>query len=553
MRRPAATLFAIAAFVVFLPSAEVAAQTQPEPSKVQQPKVDESEASDDFDFGEDDKDDKAPRKTDTANEADDEFDFGEEESGQKRAATPVAKPLPPEEPGPFARSAFSLTGFLRTEWGLWVERFTDDAYNNNPFAKARQSLDLAFRYKWKALRVQLTGHLEYDFAYLYQRETYDNATLEAYEWLVNTREALIGYSAGNFEITVGRQIVAWGQGEMFSPIDVVNPRDQREPGLSDLDDIRQPVLATRLAFFPGNHRIELMVVHESNFGLRSPPLGPFSALESFMETEMTAMLNAMGLPLALKDALLAKQWSYAHRQGGFSTHSQQVFFRWVYKGEGVDLGACVASLLDQQGVIGIDANAFLNPDPNAPVVIELDHKRYQMLGTYGAYPFSNFVLKWEVSADLEKPVNTQIEGNQLALAVERTHVLNTMVGLTWTGVENFVLGLEIWKPWVLLPPENTMLFDLNAPYFGLRASYTLLDERLQLTLVATLVGPSIQDGEVDILGFLARLEAQYEIIDALHITAGYVTYWPGHRFGPFLGFDKHDRFFAQLRWDFQIL
>jgi hypothetical protein len=483
---------------------------------------------------------------------DDDFDFGEEET-KAETQTPKTPPAPAISSGPFSRSAFSLTGFLRTEWGLWVERFTDDAYDRNPFAKGRQNLDLSFRYKWKNLRIQLTGHVEYDFAYLFQRDTYDEATLESYEWLFNSREALIAYSPANFEITVGRQIVAWGEGDMFSPIDVVNPRDQREPGLSDLDDIRQPIFATRLAWFPGDHRFELMVAHESNFGLRSPPLGPFSALQSYMDSEMTAMLASMGLPAGLKDILLAKQWSYAHKQGSFSTHSQQVYFRWVYKGEGIDLGACVASLLDQQGVISIDPTAFTNPDPNAPIIIELDHKRYQMLGTYGAFPFGNFVLKWEVSADLEKPLNTQPEGGQLALAVERTHMLNTMVGLTWTGVDDLLLSLEIWKPWVLMPPKNTMLFDMNAPYFGLRASYTLLDERLQLSLVASLAGPSIKDGEVDVLGFLARVEAQYEIMDALHVTAGYVTYWPGERFGPFLGFDKHDRFFARLRWDFQIL
>ncbi|MDP6945441.1 MAG: hypothetical protein QF464_14935, partial [Myxococcota bacterium] len=90
--------------------------------------------------------------------------------------------------------------------------------------------------------------------------SYDTATLETYEWLVNTREVQLAASLGDFEVTVGRQIVAWGEGDMLSPIDVVNPRDMREPGQSDLADVRLPVLASRVGYFTGAHRFELMIV-----------------------------------------------------------------------------------------------------------------------------------------------------------------------------------------------------------------------------------------------------------------------------------------------------
>ncbi len=192
--------------------------------------------------------------------ADDAFSFGEEDN-QDSPAAPVTKPPPP--------SAWSLTGFLRSDWALWTERL-----DSTPLAKGRQSVDLALGFKKGIVRVLLTLHGEYDLAYLVDRGSHDEPTREAYEWQVNTREALVALSLGEFELTLGRQIVAWGEGDALSPLDVVNPRDMREPGLADLDDIRLPVLASRVGWFRGPHRVEVMMIHESDFGYRPSPTHP---------------------------------------------------------------------------------------------------------------------------------------------------------------------------------------------------------------------------------------------------------------------------------------
>ena len=98
--------------------------------------------------------------------------------------------------------SFWLTGFLRSDWALWAERFEE-----NPLAKGRQSLDLLTGFSWRFLKLDVAVHAEYDVAYLVERDSYDDATLEAYEGLVNTREVQLAASLGDFELTVGRQIV----------------------------------------------------------------------------------------------------------------------------------------------------------------------------------------------------------------------------------------------------------------------------------------------------------------------------------------------------------
>ena len=42
---------------------------------------------------------------------------------------------------------------------------------------------------------------------------------------------------------------------------------------------------------------------------------------------------------------------------------------------------------------------------------------------------------------------------------------------------------------------------------------------------------------------------QVEVSEGAHLTAGYIAFRPGPSLGPMAGWDRHDRAFAQLRWD----
>ncbi len=287
----------------------------------------------------------------------------------------------PEIEAQAAPSPWSLRGFLRSDWAFWTERM-----RTNPNAKRRQNLDLELRYKRGILRAVLAGHAEVDLAYLVDRGRYDRATLDTYEWQAINREAFVAVSLGPAEITLGSQIVAWGEGDMVSPLDVVNPRDNREPGLADLEDLRMPVLATRVGVFPGNHRLELMVVHESFMGWLSPPFGPFSPLPALVPSEPPP-----GLQLDLDFA--ARGVRYDHVQPRLSLRQQQGFLRWVYKGPALDLGLYAATVLDKQGVVILPTLQELLG--SGPLVVRLDHRRYWLAGSSGAVPVSSFVLKWE--------------------------------------------------------------------------------------------------------------------------------------------------------------
>ncbi len=499
----------------------------------------------------------APARADAAPpataESDDEAGFGDDDGFADMPAdvTPV-KVAPP--------SPWSLTGFLRSDQGVWLNRLgaapAGDGLSlpggdDNPFAKARQSADLTLAYKHGRWRAQVALHGEVDAAYLYRADDYDDATKDSYRQLWQVRETFVAAAFGPLEVTVGRQIVAWGEGDGMSVVDVVNPRDNREPGLADLDDIRVPVLATRVGWFTttarGDHRVEAMVVHETCntlwretcFGLRTPPMGPFSPLP--------ALFAAPGSPAPVGALLSSKTLRFEHGQTALALAHQQLLLRWVYKGAGVDLGAYAASVLDQQGVItGLDLAALTNPDAST-VALPLAHLRYEVLGTSGAMTAGSALIKWELAYKRRRPFNT---GDTTALppqiSYRRSDTVEAMGSLTWRGLSDTVLGLEASKVWLLDKP-NDLLFPADAPSLSLRAQHTTWSERLHITAVGVAFGLQAQ------YGWLARGDVTWDIRDALSLSLSAVTYQPGDEFGPFSGLDRHDRLGVRLRWAFSAL
>ena len=457
------------------------------------------------------------------NDFDDGFDddFGElEEIGED-----IDKPLP-----------VSLTGTLRSDWGLWTERFDE-----NFFAKGRQNLDLEFSGRFDFFQFKAQLHGEYDFAYLNDRSAWDEPTLDAYEWQALTRDLFVAFSLGPVELTLGRQIVAWGEGDALSPLDVPNARDLREPGLADLDDIRMAALATRVGLFLGDHRLEAMVFHEAEFGLRSPPFGPFGAFGEVIASDPRAATLLGG-----------KSFDWAHKQDRFSAEAQQPLGRWIYKGPGVDLGLYGAWILDKQGVIlfpdfANDPAALSGFITASHVDLEIDHRPYAVTGTSGAWSVDSWLFKWELGAQINRSFNI----GDTAAAVPDVRVtegtlFDAMLGVTYNGITDLVLGLEFSKSTFLERPDE-LLFPVDEPMFAFRATWQALSERLKLLFVVSTIGVT---ADIDVL---LRGEVSYNVFDTIVLALGYVSYLPGEDLGFISGFEEHDRLFFKARWDFTLL
>ena len=447
-------------------------------------------------------------------EADDAFDLGVDD-------LTVAE----QQPVQTSNIKLSLRGFVRSEWHLWSERF-----DSNPWAKGRQNLDLVLTAQRSVFQFKAELHGEYDLAYLHQRDDYDQATLRAYEFQFLTRDLLLAISLGPWEITLGRQIVAWGEGDTLSPLDVVSPRDLREPGLADLEDIRLPVLASRIGLFIGNHRFEAMWVHEFYPGLRSPPLGPLSPFPSVLAPEQEPTLLAS-----------ARQADFADKQNRFGLAAQQLYLRWVYKGPGIDLGAYAAYLRDRSGVL-----TAVTLDDEA-LDLALDHRAYGVLGNSGAWSSGPLVFKWEFAFQLSRPFNAGVPSlPALGFPLERATLVDLMGGTTWTPIADLQLSFELGKSTFIDKPK-ALLFPVDQPQLVLRLNWTTLRDRLNAIAVASVIG---LDSDFDVL---LRAELNYNAISTLDVGIGYAMFFPGDDASPISGFKRHDRLILKLRWDFTLL
>lgn len=459
-------------------------------------------------------------------------------------------PVPDAAPPPPPRS-WSLGGFARYDLGLWsrgglpdLALAPDHPARRSAFAKQRASLDLAFRWSDGPWRARAEVHGEYDLAYLSDRERFDEPTLETYEARIIGGETWLAVTLGDVDLTVGRQIVVWGEGDVLSPLDVVSPRDLREPGLADLDDLRLAVLGLRAAWFVGDHRLELLAVPEAYFGERPPPLGVFSPLRAVVLRD----------PLA-RSVLGPKTVRYRSLQERFDPTQTGAFARWVYKGPGLDLGLYAASPLDHQGAVRLPPPASFTDDP---ITIELDHRRYWLLGHSGATPLGAWLLKWELVGTLDKLYNTGDPAAELnaadlindpdaLLGVASASLISGMFGLTYAGIPDTTLGLEA-QAGVFVDGPDDILFPADVPTLSVRATHLAMRQTLTLLGTATVFGLTAERG------WLVRVEAAHDFADGFSASVGYVHFGAGDddAFGPFYGLEQNDRVYGRLRWDFQL-
>ncbi len=469
-----------------------------------------------FDFG--DEAPAVPPAEGPATTGDQAFDFGDTTS------TPAVLSAP--------GYTLSLTGFFRSDAGLWVERLRDE-----PLAKARQSLDLVGAWRWGRWSAGLATHAEYDLATHVDARRLDGATIDAYRGLIDLRRAWLGVELGDLAVTTGLQVLNWGEGDALSLVDVTNPKDLREPGLADLNDLRLPALMTRLGLYQGAHRVELLWIHEGFYGYRTPPLGPFSPLPALLS-------NATGLDIAA--LLRGRELAWHHAPPRFSWEAQQWLGRWAWRGSGLDLALLGGLALDLQGVVGLPAQEALAA--GGDLGIPLEHRRFGLVATTGALPLDSFILRWELAAGLARPFNTTDPGASplAAVSVARSDTVGGMLGVAWSGLADTLVAVEVAQT-VPLRGGLDFLIPPDLPQVAVRVSHRALREQLRLLAVVTSFGLAAE------LGWVARVDADWRVRDGLEVGLGYIHYGPGDRAGPIAGLERHDRVSFRLRWDFSLL
>jgi len=152
--------------------------------------------------------------------------------------------------------------------------YGDDAPHDN-FSSLKSSLLLDYEHKFdNGFKVKTNAKAYYDAIYsLRGREKYSKDELDELESEVELFDAYVeGSLANNLDMKLGRQVVVWGRSDTIRITDILNPLDNRRPGMVDIEDLRLPVAMAKFDYFVGDWRVTPMAILEQRFS-KNPPAG----------------------------------------------------------------------------------------------------------------------------------------------------------------------------------------------------------------------------------------------------------------------------------------
>ncbi|HEX5657909.1 MAG TPA: hypothetical protein VFX59_11975 [Polyangiales bacterium] len=447
------------------------------------------------------------------------------------------------ESAPSSRTYPRFDARFRDRRGVWL-RDGDFARNESRIAQARSSLDLSVSYAPSFHVGDTEGSFhavvgwrgEYDMAYRLQRDSAQRELIDSQAYRFIGQESYLALRIGGFELKGGRLIMPLGTGEVISSLDLLNPRDLRQPALVDNENMRIAVLASRASITTGNHSLEALVVHESYFGLLPPVLGRFSPLRKLL------------LEDAGSDRTGEFDWHTKHHPDRLDPGGTQAIGHYGFTGSGLDLDLYVGSALDQFGVSRRPAaSAFERRD----ITLEIYHPRFTLIATSGAFTAGSFLLRWELGAQLGRSqLLRRTDSPVLLTEVEKLSQINGLLGLTYFGIPNGVMGVEVMQSGVIDNPERKkddprqLLLPVEATNIAYRYAQQLWDERISLELVALVIGVAPFNGAI------VRGDVGYKFRDGVSLHLIYAHYQDSDDFGLLYGFGKNDRLDASFLYAF---
>lgn len=419
--------------------------------------------------------------------------------------------------------------------------------------RARAGVNLEGRLSdaWR-LRLDLTGWQ--DVAYALRDADYTTEVISAYERDAQVQDAWIaGRLATAWDIKLGRQVAVWGFADNLRVLDVLNPLDNLEPGLADVEDLRRPVGMLRLDHFRGVWQISGFVVPEQRFS-RHPPYG--SDFYPLTDSEGNALRYRSEQPESLEN--LSGALALVGRFSGWDL-SFNLSRHWH----------------DEPW---LDASAFDSSDPNASQedfeqAAVLRHSPVTLAGfgvqlTRGSWLFKQeaaWLHELELTSSSELDTGLPLlgdlplvgdllpapgDGQILPTGGRRVGRLDLLLGLEYFGLAGSSIALESSARRIIDYAED-LAWSGYLEWRGetaLRLTRDFLNERLRLHLIGLLLH---RDGQIwDASGgALYRLQLEYDLGRGLIASGGVVLYDGGEQL-PFNVMARNDRAFSELRWSF---
>ena len=436
-----------------------------------------------------------------AEEKDDFLEGFDEDASEKAVEKEEAEEKP---------STWSLDGELElaTTYNFAHEAPPPGKTDWRGLSMLRPELELTLKKKFsESWQGQISAWGYYDLVYsLRGRDNYTSEVLDSYEKELQLRDTFIqGSLTETLDTKIGRQIVVWGTLDNLRVTDVLNPLDLRVPGLTDIDDLRLPVTMAKLDYYFGDWNLAGMVIPEIRFS-KLPVFG-----SDFYPS-----------PVPLPPADMPKD---AFGNPEYAAALTGIFSGW-------DIAFYWANIYDDQSYARV-----LSPGP--PPQLILKHARINMLGAAFNIAAGNWLFKAE-SAWLDGIQYTNTPGVKYSR-------IDLGAGIEYSGFQDTTLSLEVANRHINDFNQNLKLApdELREDEFQwvARIMKNYLNDTLTLTLLASTLGIKADDGAFQ------RLDAEYDVTDAISIRGGVVFYQSGDK-GTFKSIGDNDRLFLEFRYSF---
>jgi len=369
-------------------------------------------------------------------------------------------------------------------------------------------LDAKINDDWK---LKISGDGFYDAIYdLHPNNNYNDDILDAYRTQLRFDDTYIqGRLSSDLDVKIGRQIVVWGKSDSIRITDVINPTDNRLPGMTDIEDLRLPTTMAKLDYYLGDWNFSAMAIAESRIFIEAAPRGEFLPVDKVFPD---------GAPDPFIE-LVQPSTSWDDMQYAFAANG--VFSGWDLSFYGADV---------------LDSKWHIDPISKKRVVSKI-----KMLGSAVNIAYGSWLLKSEVA---------YVDGVKYNSTDDAKNRLDLLAGFDYMGFKDTVVSLEVANKHIydyesqmsqiIAKPDYTYKDEMQTAF---RISKNYLNDSLTASALVTLFGQEFQYG-----GF-ARVWLEYEVADAVGLNLGVVDYLDGDKPFP-KAIRDNDRVFADLTYSF---
>jgi hypothetical protein len=379
--------------------------------------------------------------------------------------------------------------------------------NDKNLSSLKTLVDIIGEYKLdngNKINANLKG--QHDFVY----ELENRAAPNGYENEINLNELNIELEISpNIDFKTGRQVVVWGKSDSIRITDILNPLDNRVPGLVDIKNLRLGRTMSKLDYYMDSLNFSVIALHENRFSENPKSGSDFKSAADLAENTPKDNLSNTGLALSLTGVF-----------------------------EGYDVGLYFADTYIDKSYL---QNGVLQGGVLQSGDLYYDNKS-KMLGAAYNQVSGGYLLKAE-AAHFDN-IKYNIDANN-TVDKARTDIL---LGFEYNGITDGSIGYE-----VALRKIHNYVDAINSPLNAhkkeneyqqvVRFNQSYLNQTLELSVVLSAMGLSAQDGGS------ARVTLDYALDDEISISGGVIDYVGGDN-ATIDAYKDNDRIFAKVSRSF---